>query len=243
MPELTPGMRAITQPGTYWLNQDVAYMDGGYGVQIETSNVILNLNGHYLGSNGPVAIYAGGQHDVMVENGHVWGGSAYGVRFDGNAGNNRVSVMDVYGQTVVGISVGGNTIVDNNSVHDMHAVDRAYALIGGGDSDKFAYNTVFGLHGGNEAVEYSDTGSNHQIYGNTFDLGGSDHFVYADWVYGVNDQITGNTFQGDNLSTEFGIYQGSPGITTDNTVYDMTQDNFYMGQFNPVLDHDHFFIV
>ena len=166
---------------------------------------------------------------------------------EGYVEENRVTSNEVYGQKVVGISVEGYgyTQIDNNTVHDVHAADRAYGIEVEGNGVITAYNDVFALTGGNEAVHYSDTGVDHQVYGNTFSDAASGQDPFLAWVDADGDQFSFNTFVGGNESNTEGItYNGfDPLVTMDNDVINITPPDFYdFGHIipDPHLNHDIF---
>ena len=112
----------ITLPGIYCLTGDLSTaMTSGYAIEIQTSNVVLDLNGHKLGglAAGPgtvaTGIFASARKNITIRNGTVRG-FVYGILLGNSPAQGHV-VEDVRADqnTIGGIRVEGTGIIIRNN--------------------------------------------------------------------------------------------------------------------------------
>ncbi|MCP3980550.1 MAG: right-handed parallel beta-helix repeat-containing protein [bacterium] len=120
----------ITQPGSYYLTQDITHVGSGESITIAADQVTIDFNGHTLlkENAGNYAIASDGDYtDITIRNGKLIGGNI-GIRLRNTVGddfNVRIEKMIVKDALNEGIYVQGQSLVgssqvfiENNSIHD-----------------------------------------------------------------------------------------------------------------------------
>ncbi|MDD3604621.1 MAG: right-handed parallel beta-helix repeat-containing protein, partial [Kiritimatiellae bacterium] len=110
----------ISAPGSYYLTAPLSITSAVRGINIESDDVTIDLNGFSLnGTNGTTAIYVKSTifSNIVIRNGSIEGWMSYGI--DGNAADNLM-VRDVQVRKTgdAGIRLGMNSIVANCQVMD-----------------------------------------------------------------------------------------------------------------------------
>ena len=125
---ITTSNYVIKNPGIYTLGKDLTVTGSGFGIKIESGNVVLDLNGFNINnesnkSTSAIGVYGQDCSNVIIKGGGI-NGFFYGIRLDNTnstedgSGNNLVDGVHVGGSTFRGISLEGahNSVV--NSVID-----------------------------------------------------------------------------------------------------------------------------
>lgn len=176
----------INKPGSYCLTQDyvVEVGDTRAAIQINTNNVVLDLNGHRIVNASPslgtstTGIRSGeeeetvGRHTVTIRNG-VIRGFTVGVMLSGSASkNSRVEDMLVDRSSYAGISVfGTQMIVRRNRVMNTGSTGKrtfpdASGISAVGDAITIDDNEVDGVVSDNRAVAITAYGLNNVLSNN-----------------------------------------------------------------------------
>ena len=175
---------AITVPGLYVLGTNLAdpYATGG-AISIFTSNVTLDLAGHYIvnsvGPNNDVGIFVQNGANVTIQNGIVYG-FRYGVRF-AKCANGIIQNLRLIGpRTGVSLSFTSGTIVRNNQINGPGSgVPGTGIDIEGGSGNLVNGNVISGFgvcvfgEGGNYFFENMVSNA---VIG--FDLSGTDKYRF-----------------------------------------------------------------
>jgi len=202
---------AITVQGVYCFTGDLATaMTSGIAIDIQTNNVVLDLNGFKLGGlaagTGTFAlgIHANNRQNLTIKNGTIRGFSGGILLQDSGASQGHI-VEDIRADqnTLVGIDVrGSGNIVRNNQVVATGGTTccganvNAFGIVVGGTGPRVLNNDVI------QTVKQG-TGTAHGIF-----------FSAVTGGLAVNNRIT---------EADKGIsYSGSTGKYRDNVTFDVT---------------------
>lgn len=107
----------ITQPGSYYLTENIRGTSGRSGIEITTGNVTLDLNGFTVlgvaGSNKGIRVYSfsATPENVTIKNGIIANWTSGGILCDAN--HCRLSSLHLSGNGLYGISTGQNSLVEH----------------------------------------------------------------------------------------------------------------------------------
>ena len=118
----------ISAPGSYYLTAPLSITSAVRGINIESDDVTIDLNGFSLnGTNGTTAIYVKSTifSNIVIRNGSIEGWMSYGI--DGNAADNLM-VRDVQVRKTgdAGIRLGMNSIAENCQIMDTGSGIKGY---------------------------------------------------------------------------------------------------------------------
>jgi hypothetical protein len=199
----------ISAPGTYVLGANLIYSSAtGQAIRIVSSNVTLDLGGHYLynpgvpGSN--IGVYVQNAGNVNIQNGIV-AGFFYGVYLSdaggatlnsGNIVQNLKLTINQYGIVLAGTQGSSAT---NNQITGPTGNGAIGILVGVGSGNVVSGNIISAYNGGIES------GGNNYLFENTVSNCGTALFMQPGDKYRSN-----TTF---NCSTPF---NGGIALTSDN---------------------------
>ena len=183
--------------GIYLLNSDYWNISSNtISNQIQWGIVIIPSDGHYVYNN---TIY----------------NNSYGLNIYTSSSNNLVYSNNISHIGGVGLFSGITTGVGNNfSYNTIHNCGNNLQ-IGGGSSETFQGNTVYGAL---NHMFYLQGGNNHTITGNNFSYGPTGTYIVSGAT--SNNTISGNTFH--NLVTGFYLNGSSYNNFTGNSFYSNT---------------------
>lgn len=149
----------INSPGSYCVATNLTGYSGGYGIQIASDNVTLDLNGFTLqGVSGSFSgIYISGNHtNITIRNGIVTSWGANGVSFNyGTAVAQNVVVDDmiVTGNANHGIAIGTSCSVTRCKIQN----NKWLGIAAFGDESRVSHNSIIdnntGNHSGSSGIQ------------------------------------------------------------------------------------------
>jgi nitrous oxidase accessory protein NosD len=148
----------ITAPGTYVLGSNLTYSSAaGAAITILSSNVTLDLAGHYLYFPGTptsnVGVYVHNAGNVIIQNGII-AVFTYGVYFDRTGGTALNSGNIVQNLRLTNITVGvvlftvAGSIVRNNQIASLTAGSGTGIYISGSGGNLVSGNVISGFSEG-----------------------------------------------------------------------------------------------
>jgi Nitrous oxidase accessory protein len=207
----------ITQPGYYLLTRDISATSGDV-ITVQSSNVVVDLNGHLISQGDPAkaGVYVtGAVNQVTVRNGRITGGT-FGVRISATVSGSRFRVEKIkIDATADGILFGatgsGSTIYAEVLECDVTATSDGISGSSEGTSGTLSGNTVT-MSGGIGISVWSARGM--QVLGNRITGG----------LAGINLSTTvspagGNIIQGNT------VYGASVEGLQINSTYQPTKGN------------------
>jgi parallel beta-helix repeat protein len=104
----------INAPGSYYLASDVTAPDGVFGIQVQASDVTIDLNGFSIIGQGSAASAGGimvhdAQQNICIKNGTITGFHAAGIT--GDISSSRFEKLIVSKNTGIGISISNDSEV------------------------------------------------------------------------------------------------------------------------------------
>lgn len=193
----TPGdgsyLYIISQPGSYYLTNNINGVAAKYGIEITASRVTLDLNGFSLvgvsAAKSGIVVFSSTQTNIVIRNGSI---SGWGVNYNGIESNGRNVLYER-------LAISGNTIglqaSTGSVIRDCIVSDNG--LIG-------IYVT------GSGCVVMN----NELIGNNTLNLGGD---IASIFVAGSNNRIDGNHVSGSGVGG-YGIRVSNTAGYTNNLV-------------------------
>lgn len=139
--ETTPGDSSgtasvfkITQPGSYYLTGNLAGLANRHGIEIDASDVMLDLTGFAVQGPGLNGIVVTGTHsNIMVRNGTVSGWTADGINMAGFGAATAVVVERIAasGNGDDGINLGGRVVIrdctaDGNGQNGLNTLGESF---------------------------------------------------------------------------------------------------------------------
>lgn len=202
----------ISQPGSYYLTNNLTGESGKRGIEIDVGNVTLDLNGFTLqgvsgSANGVYFAYAA-DNNVTVRNGTIcgWGGG----------GIYHLARNGVFEQLVVATNLTGITCGDSSQIRGCTITDNVQS-------------GIYAIGAGNLIFKNDCAGNNTQ---NSSSAGG----IY---VVGNRNRIEGNHVSGSGPSG-YGIYVGgTTNIVVQNSVLGGNGNNYSISGgnfFGPLIN-------
>jgi len=210
----------IAQPGSYYLTGNLTVSTGD-GIDINTNNVTLDLNGYTIASTAATAIGAGidlnsGWSDITLCNGHirgavtnngsgVYGGGGFttGITFSGNTPMNvLVSRVSVSGCRYYGINLnaGSSTVVEACTVRAVGSYGIYASTVKHCSALDCGSYAIFGDTISDSSGQSS--GSSYGIYANNTAL---NCYGQSSSGYGIYASITALNCYGQS-SSGYGLY-------------------------------------
>lgn len=141
----------ISSPGSYYVATNLTGYISGYGIEIATDNVTVDLRGFTLfgtsGSSSGILIY-GSHTNITIRNGIVTGWGGDGVSFNYPTGSPQGVVVErltVTGNGHHGIAVGSDCVVSDCFIQ----ANNWLGILASGDNSRIARNTLTGNDTGN----------------------------------------------------------------------------------------------
>jgi hypothetical protein len=195
---------SVTAPGIYCLKDSLDFpAASGIAIHIQSSNVVLDLNGHFLDNSsagtGTAAygVYAGDRTSVTVRNGTVRG-FYIGVQLGGRSPQNNIAeYLRVDQSTTYGLVVRGQGSVARHNV-----VTRTGGIANG---------LAIGLYGLGDGVHVHDN----EVVGTVEGVGGQAMGIRVDSGIGavVERNVVSNSAFGPTASYGIHFSQSSPRAT------------------------------
>jgi parallel beta-helix repeat protein len=237
----------ITQPGSYYLTQDINFTQAHDAISVECNDVTIDLMGYTL--KGPHANYTGiyitGRKNVEIRNGTVRD-FIVGIAEGSTAGRgHRVINIRAISNTYEGIYLSSSGNLVNDCAATENGGNGIYAL--GSDStitgNTVSYNSGSGIYATNGSTITGNTASYNGIRG--IHAGGNGSIVTgntvsnnsADGIYVDN----GSTIAGNTASYNSGsgicVPGGGGSRITGNMAAHNTQDGIKVYAHNTVADN------
>jgi len=202
----------IDQPGSYVLTCNITVSTvQTNGIEIETDNVTLDLNGNTLigpgkeGSSSGDGIYASDRNNITIKNGTVRNLGGSGIVFTG--ANNQIENVKVYGNGFYGISATCATITGcTASYNGFHGITASESTINNCMVDS---NDFHGISASSATVTNCTSSYNgsHGMYISDTTMIGCTSFSNSDRGVYASDSIITNCTANHNDS--HGIYASS----------------------------------
>jgi hypothetical protein len=242
----------ITQPGYYRLDADLR-VSSGIAIQIESDDVIIDLNGHALigpgtASNTAIGVYATGRSRIRITNGSI-SGFQYGIYLaDGadavlagraifDSSGHVIENVGLYGNTFRAIRVEGRgNVIRNNIIEDtggcnLYSPTLAAGVEVLGPGNIVAQNHIYAMRGQGVAIYVSALASGTVVQANTVtqaNLGPS--AAYRPYYEGlINQAVTWGIRNDAN---------GDPVLVVKNTVANFTYNVGFTSPSKGLIDRN-----
>lgn len=211
----TPGnsiyLFVISQPGSYYLTTNIVGVSGKSGIDINTNNVTLNLNGFTVqGVSGTGHGIMSTQPNVVVQNGQITGWGGDGVNDTVSSGASRIfEGLTISGNSSDGISTGSGVIIRNCVIQG----NGSFGIYGGGAS-RVSGCIVNGNSGGGITIEPPGN----CVIDNNFAFGNATSGTYGDiYMNSANNHVENNRVIVTS-ATGYGIYVYGLASNTNNVI-------------------------
>ena len=242
----------ISQPGSYIVVKDLTTAQDLDCIDINTSDVSIDLNGHTLYGAGTTAGSSGngikdnltGANNITIYNGTIRGFRLYGILLYGV--NVRVERLNCYANKLSGIYLSNSGLVTNCNI-SYNGLYGIYCSSGGViRNNTITNNGSYGIYGLSGCVITENHVSNNQSAGiNALDATVTQNYVYsnqgngiiADYCLVEKNNVDSNKFNGiygsynrivNNFSQNNGTFSGKGGLgsgingNNDNTIENNT---------------------